>query len=117
MELFIKSIIYFHAMCGFVALLTGGIAMSTPKGGAVHRLAGKFYFFSMTGVFITAVYVSIVHDIPFLLMVGFFSYYMACSGYRSLYLKRLHLEQQPETLDWVITAVAGTFNAGLFCWG
>jgi uncharacterized membrane protein len=117
MDQFILYSIYFHAACGLVALISGGIALSTPKGGKVHRMAGKFYFGGMTGVFITAIYVSLYKHIPFLLMVGFFSYHMICSGYRSLYLKKLHLDQKPAWIDWLIIAVAGIFNLCLTGWG
>lgn len=117
MEDFIQYTIYVHAFFGFMALLSGGIAMATSKGGKLHRTAGKFYFAGMTGVFITAVFVSIMHDNPFLLMVGFFSYHMVCSGYRALYLKKLHLNQKPALTDWLIAITAGTFNILLLAWG
>lgn len=91
--------------------------MATQKGSKPHRTAGKIYFWGMTGVFITAVFVSIMHNIPFLLMVGFFSYHMVCSGYRALSLKKLHLTQKPKVIDWAIAVVAGLFNIALLMWG
>lgn len=117
MENFITVTIYFHALCGFVALLSGGIAMATRKGGKAHRKAGQFYFWGMTGVFVTAVFVSIMHVLPFLLMVAFFSYHMVCTGYRALYLKKLHLNQKPRLIDWFISGIAGLFNLSLIIWG
>ena len=117
MEIFIHYIIYFHAICGFLALMFGGIAITTKKGSLYHRKAGIFYFWGMTGVFITAVFVSIMHEHPFLLMVGFFSYHMICTGYRALYLKNQHLDQKAEWIDWLISVIAGLFNISLIIWG
>lgn len=106
-----------HISAGSIALISGLFAMLTTKGGRKHRLSGKFYFSGMTAVFITAVYLSIADHIPFLLMVGFFSYHMVVSGYRSLYLKQLHRSQRPASLDWLIAGIAIIFNAALLIWG
>jgi uncharacterized membrane protein len=73
-----------HIICGFAALLTGFLSMLNRKGGKGHRLTGRIFFIGMTGVFVTSTGISIFKNIPFLLMVGFFSYHMACSGYRIL---------------------------------
>jgi hypothetical protein len=91
--------------------------MLTRKGGKNHRLSGKFYFGGMTAVFISAIILSIAHHIPFLLMVGFFSYYMVVRGYRALYLKKLGQGQKAGALDWGIVLVAGGFIVYLLCWG
>jgi len=117
MEAFLAYSIYFHAFCGFVALVAGGISMAAEKGRPLHRIAGKIYFGAMTGVFITAVYVAAIRQNVFLLMVGFFSYHMICSGYRALYLKKLHREQKPSLTDWFIASAAGIFNLILLGWG
>ena len=91
--------------------------MGAAKGKHLHRLAGKIYFYGMSGVFVTAVLVSLAKNLPFLLMVGFFSYHMVCSGYRALYLKKLHIQQKPELIDWLLSIVAGAFNTALLIWG
>lgn len=94
-----------HIISGFTALTCGLLSMLNKKGARNHRLTGKLFFYGITGVFITATYLSIVRNIPFLFMVGFFSYYLACSGYRALYLKKLHLQQQPAALDYTICII------------
>ena len=111
------SILVFHIIGGFTALVTGLIAMLTHKGGKNHRLAGKFYFWGMTAVFVSAIILSIAHDNHFLLLVGFFSYYMVVRGYRSLYLKKLGRGQRPQPLDWLILVVAGGFIIYFLGWG
>lgn len=99
----LKIMLILHIVSGFTALTCGLFSMLNKKGARNHRLTGKLFFYGMTGVFVTATYLSIAKNIPFLFMVGFFSYYLSCSGYRALYLKKLHLQQQPAPLDWVIS--------------
>ncbi|WP_205510784.1 hypothetical protein [Longitalea arenae] len=99
----LKIMLILHIISGFLSLACGLLSMLNKKGARQHRLTGKLFFAGMTGVFITATFISIVKNIPFLFMVGFFSYYLACSGYRALYLKKLHLQQGPAPLDWLIS--------------
>lgn len=105
-----------HIIAGFISLITGGIASFIRKGGKGHRTAGKWYFWGMTGVFITAIAVAILKNLAFLFMIGFFSYYFVVRGYRLLYLKGLGRTQKAGGLDWAITAVAMLFGLSLICW-
>ncbi|HVU59180.1 MAG TPA: hypothetical protein VHD83_29160 [Puia sp.] len=117
MTIFLRIILILHVLGGFTALLTGALAMLSRKGGPIHRLNGKIYFGGMTAVFISAVILSIAHHIPFLLMVGFFSYYMVVRGYRALYLKKLGRGQRAGALDWAIILSAAGFIFYLVIWG
>jgi uncharacterized membrane protein len=117
MVVFLRIILILHILGGFSALVTGALAMLSRKGGPLHRLNGKIYFWGMTAVFISAVILSIAHHIPFLLMVGFFSYYMVVRGYRALYLKKLGRGQKAAALDWVIIVAAAGFIFYLVIWG
>lgn len=94
-----------HIISGFAALITGFISMLNRKGGKRHRLTGKIFFTAMTGVFISATIVALIKGLVFLFMVGFFSYYLACSGYRILSLKKLHLSQKPAWIDWIVNGI------------
>jgi uncharacterized membrane protein len=109
----LKIMLIIHIICGFTALVTGFISMLNRKGGKTHKLSGKIFFTGMTGVFITATIISVAKGLAFLFMVGFFSYYLACSGYRSLYLKKLHLGQRPKLLDWIISLTGIIAGIGL----
>jgi hypothetical protein len=102
-----------HIISGTVALTTGLLSMLNRKGGKVHSITGRIFFWAMTGVFITAVTISIIKNLQFLFLVGFFSYYLACSGYRSLYLKKLHLKQKGTWIDWLIGYAGLIFGIGL----
>lgn len=113
MKTFLTIFLIIHIACGMTALVLGFMSMRNSKGGKRHRLTGKIFFFAMTGVFVTATIIALIKGLAFLFMVGFFSYYLACSGYRSLYLKKLHLAQRPKLLDWLISTIGVLAGIGL----
>jgi uncharacterized membrane protein len=91
--------------------------MAVQKGGNVHRRWGKVYFYGMTIVAITAILISAVKYIPFLLMLSIFSYYSVIKGYRALYLKNLYRGQKPALIDWIAALATAVFSCGLLIWG
>ncbi|UII30267.1 DUF2306 domain-containing protein [Fulvivirga ulvae] len=117
METVIYCILLVHILAGGVALLAAPVAMVVSKGGKAHRKWGKIYFWSMTGVFVTALVLSVFKWIPFLLMIAVFSYYWVVSGYRWLYLKKLGYGKAPGAPDWVALSVALVFNLVFTIWG
>lgn len=116
-ELFLRATLIIHIAGGTAALVSGLVAMLTQKGGRAHRRAGIVYFAGMSAVFVSAVILSIARNNIFLLLVGFFSYYLTVRGYRILYLKNLPAGQKPATVDWLITGVASLFILTLVGWG
>jgi uncharacterized membrane protein len=105
-----------HITSGSIGLLSGTAAMAAKKSGKIHRLAGKIFFFAMVGVFVSSIYMSIVKDNLFLLLVGFFSIYLAATGYRILSLKKLHLKTiKPALVDWTIGIVGLLSGAAMLC--
>jgi hypothetical protein len=70
-----------HIICGFAALISGLIAILARKKRGLHSRVGLIYFISMSGVFVSATLLSILHDIPFLLGVAIFSYYLCLMGF------------------------------------
>jgi hypothetical protein len=113
MAAIIKIFLIIHIASGFTALSTGFFSMLNRKGGKNHRLTGKIFFGGMTGVFITAISLSILKPNPFLFMVGFFSYYLACSGYRALHQKTINGIPSPQVIDWLISGTGVVFGLGL----
>ena len=107
-----------HIACGFTSLTVGLIPMIVKKGGQVHKIAGKIFFWAMFGVFITATTSWLQQPgkpfFQFLLLVGFFSFHLALTGVRILGMKSTNL--QPARLDWFVSGVAmvGGFIAILF---
>lgn len=116
MKTFLLVLLIVHVASGFTALVTGGIASFTRKGGNGHRSSGKIYFWAMTGVFVTAITIGILKSLAFLFMVGFFSYYFVVRGYRVLYLKGLGRSQKATALDWFISGIGLVFGIGLVGW-
>lgn len=116
MQTLTTILLILHITAGFTALITGGIASATRKGGKGHRRSGKWFFWGMTGVFITATAIAILKSLAFLFMVGFFSYYFVVRGYRILYLKKLGTTQKATVLDWAIMSSALVFGISLVTW-
>lgn len=80
----VKALLVLHIIAGFAALLTGFIAIATTKGKGWHIIAGRIYFWSMLGVAVTAVFLSIIRPNLFLLFISLFSFYLTWSGYRAI---------------------------------
>lgn len=114
-----KYHIYFlsvHITAGMLALLCGLLAMLLKKGSKPHRLAGKIYFWGMSVVFVTAVIMSLYHEIPFLLMIAVFSFYGAVTGYRVLYWAKKN-GNGVQWFDWAAGFCNGIFCAALLVYG
>ena len=105
-------ILIIHIAAGSLALLAGLAAILLRKNVKRHRPAGKIYFWCMTVIFFSAIYMSVAHGNIFLFCTAVFTYYSALTAYRSLHLKKLHLDQKPTWYDWAIEAVFGTINVG-----
>lgn len=110
MDLLIQYALYLHILAGFMALLSGGVAILTKKGKWWHRKAGKLYFWAMTLVFITGIAVASYRFNRFLFLIAFLSYYSTFAGVRVLKLKKLHKGQSPKWYDWAAGLVNGLAN-------
>lgn len=101
-----------HILAGATALVTGLIAMLTLKGGKAHRFNGKLYFWSMTIIFVSSIYMSLFKEMIFFVLIALFSFQAAFNGYRILYLKKLTQGQKAGTLDYIgliVGALAAIF--------
>jgi hypothetical protein len=107
MELFITISLIIHVSAGMIALLSGAGAIFLRNKVKIHKKFGIVYFYCMTVVFITAVYISVYKENVFLFCVAFFTYYSCLTAYRALKLKRLHIDQKPTKLDWIIEGFFG----------
>lgn len=99
-----------HITAGTLSLVVAPIAFMTLKGGPAHRLWGKLYFYCMAVVAVTAITMSIYHEIPFLLMIAIFSFSAAARGYRTIFRKK---PGQAKMIDYLIDVLAALFSAGL----
>ncbi len=101
-------LIYSHIAFGTVCLISGIIPMISKKGGKLHRQTGKLFFWSMFGIFITALgIISFVRFNFFLLIIAVLSFYLCFTGYRVLHRKK---PGEQTWIDWsgaIITFIAG----------
>ncbi len=116
MELLMRMMLIFHIASGTTALLAGPVAMTSRKGGQLHRISGRVYAFAMLGVFITAIAIGLYKSLAFLLIIALFSGFLVASGYRAIYQKNLRRDgAQP--LDWALCAFGGASAVLLLFWG
>lgn len=76
----IEKAMLLHVVAGALSLVTGLLVFVLKKGTSFHVKIGRVYFWCMTVVFITSVYVSVMKNNLFLLLIGFFSFYLVFSG-------------------------------------
>ena len=116
MELFsILRII--HIASGITGFVVAPIALISKKGGRVHRKWGKVFFWSMTVVALTAVIMAPMHGNIFLTLVAVFSFYLAFSGYRSLYRKDAYKTGHTAFIDWFFVIINTIFSISLMIFG
>ena len=82
-----------HVTFGFSALISGAFAMLLNRNTKKHKVAGKFYYYAMIGVFISILPVFYIkgNQILFLFLVGIFSLYLTLTGKRFLTLSLIHI--------------------------
>jgi len=113
MEKIISMMLFIHVVAATGALISGALAIILKKNTPKHKPVGKFYFWCMTVVFITATFISIVKQLQFLFLIGIFTYYSTIIAYRALKLKNLHNGQKPHMIDWLIEGIAGISFLGM----
>lgn len=117
MKLFIQISLIIHVAAGTIALLTGLLSILFRNKVKIHKKFGIVYFYAMTVVFVTALYISIIHGNIFLFCLSFFSYYSCLTAYRALRLKKLHLDQDPTKFDWAIEIFFGFMHICFLVFG
>jgi fluoride ion exporter CrcB/FEX len=111
------ALLYLHAFAGTLALVIAPLAMLASKGSDAHRRWGKVFFYAMSVVVVTAIIAGIVRPNILIALVALFSFHMLASGYRALYLKRLHEGQRMQRWDFILQGSAAVINGALFLWG
>lgn len=113
MQTFIHFTLIIHVIAATGALISGALAIILKSNTPRHKPVGRIYFWCMTGVFITATFISVVKHLQFLFLIGIFTYYATVIAYRALKLKNLHKGQKPHLMDWIIEAIAGLTFLGM----
>lgn len=112
-----KILLFIHAAAGTLALVIAPLAMLASKGSDAHRRWGKVFFYAMSVVVVTAIIAGIVRPNILMALVALFSFHMLASGYRALYLKKLHEGQRMQRWDFILQGSAAVINGALFLWG
>lgn len=113
MELIIRVAIIIHIIAGIGALISGAIAFALRKNTPKHKPVGKIYFWCMTVIFVTGIFLSFARGLLFFFYIAVFTYYSTIIAYRSLKLRNLHNGQKPFKIDWFIEIVAALTFIGL----
>ena len=113
MEKIFTVIIIIHVLAGIGALIFGALAIILKKNTPKHKPVGRFYFYCMTTIFVTGVFLSVCKGLLFLFFIAIFTYYSTIIAYRALRLKNLHNGQKPAKIDWIVEAIAGVTFVGL----
>jgi uncharacterized membrane protein len=109
----ISILLFIHVLAGTGALISGALAIILKRNTPKHKPVGKFYFWCMTIVFVTATFISVVKHLQFLFLISIFTYYSTLIAYRALKLKNLHNGQKPHFVDWLIEVIAGITFLGM----
>jgi hypothetical protein len=117
MEQFIRYSTLVHVIAGCIALLSGLGAIIFRNKVKTHKPFGRVYFWCMTVIFVTALYISVYKQNWFLLFIAIFTYYSCITAFRSLRLKKLHIGQKPRWYDWLIETLNLCGNAALLLLG
>lgn len=88
-----QPVLVLHVIAGFLALVTGLIAIAARrKGGKLHNLAGIVFYWSMFVVFVSTVIFFVLDPqslkYQFFLTIGIVSFYPTWSGKRVLSMKK-----------------------------
>lgn len=113
MQHVLKFSLLIHVIAGALALIFGAFAIMLKNKTPKHKKVGKFYFWCMTVVFVSSLFLSVVKGLLFLFFISVFTYYATLIAYRSLKLKELHLNQKPSTFDWLVEYIALSVFIGL----
>lgn len=107
MQTLIQIMLVIHVIAATGALCSGALAILFKSNTPRHKPVGRFYFWCMTVIFLTATFISIVKQLQFLFLIGIFTYYATVIAYRALKLRNLHQGQKPQLIDWIIEGIAG----------
>jgi hypothetical protein len=98
MQTFLKFALYLHILAGFTALVTGLVPSFSKKGGKVHILWGRVYYWAMFIVAVTAlIRFQMKLNLIFLSGIAVFSFYNTFTGVRLIRRKE---NPKPEFIDW-----------------
>lgn len=117
MEQLFTILLVIHIVAGSIGLFTGTMNIIRKKGDKLHKSVGKFFLYSMLVNGFAGLIMSLIHTNYFLLIIAVFSIYMASTGQRYLYLKKLNKGQKPQAVDWILSLAMLFFGIGFLLFG
>lgn len=87
-----------HIICGTTALISALLAICIKKGAKLHRTSGRFFYYGMLGIFLTALPMSIIHPDLSLFFIALFSFHRAFTGLRFAVVR----DQSKRQIDKII---------------
>ena len=107
MDQLFTFLLIIHIASGGTGLITGTINLIRRKGDSLHNRLGRIFTNAMISAGGTAIVLSLLHPNYFLFIVGVFTLYMVSTGYRYIRLRLEGIDNDPKTLDWVLTGSMG----------
>lgn len=120
MDQFAQILLYVHIASGMLGLLSGTVNLFRRKGDQLHRRIGIVFTWAMISAGTSAILITVVRPNAFLTVVGIFTLYMVGTGKRYIQQRMREVDNDAETLDWLLTwamAAAGmwfTYKGILF---
>lgn len=108
------SIRIIHVIAGILSLLSGVAALFMSLKPRIHRRLGSIFFYSMSLVFITAIWLAINGGFQFLFVIAILSYYSTINGIRAL---KFFKGKRPSRIDKLLAMLLGASGLYLFSRG
>ena len=87
-----------HILCGSTGMICSTGAIASKKGSRPHKSFGRYFFYAMTGIFLTALPMAFLKSNTFLFLIAIFSYYLAYKGWRFARRHTQHISKS----DWIV---------------
>ena len=109
--------VWVHASLGAICLISGTVALLSPKKKGRHPLAGKIFVISMVLVVLMILPNMIVKTNIFLTALGWLAIYTSVDGWRALLRFRQRLGPDPTMADYAINGITVVLSLVLIGYG
>lgn len=94
---------------GSLSLIAGFIAIVSRKGGAIHKKAGRVFYYTMLSSSTIAMIIATLpkHQNPFLFAIGIFSCYLLIGGKRAILYKNPQFNSNIDRVLAILSIVLG----------
>lgn len=106
-----------HLVVGTLAVVGGFAAMLFPKGGTLHKFAGKTFFYTMLGLCFSGTYLTFSRSLQFTFFLAIFSLYLLLTGWYAMARKGSSITLFDKVGFYVISAIGiGTLILSVLGW-